>query len=74
MLFSKQGVSYDQILAEADESGAALFVISHPGWTDLEEYMMGSVAGHVRIGAACSVLLAGPASERKNPYQSLSSR
>lgn len=53
----KEGVPYDQILAEADEIGADLIVISHLGTTDMEKYMMGSVARHVLIGAKCSVLL-----------------
>jgi nucleotide-binding universal stress UspA family protein len=53
----KEGVAYDQILKEANEIKADLIVISHLGTSDLEKYMIGSVARHVLTGAKCSVLL-----------------
>lgn len=53
----KEGVPYDQILAEAKERKANLIVISYLGATGLEKYQIGSVARHVMTGAKCSVLL-----------------
>jgi len=53
----KEGVPYDQILAEAKERKADLIVISYLGTTGLEKYQIGSVARHVMTGAKCSVLL-----------------
>lgn len=53
----REGVPYDEILKEADEMMADLIVISHLGTSDLEKYMIGSVARHVLTGAKCSVLL-----------------
>lgn len=57
MIDIKEGVPYDQILAEAKERKADLIVISYLGATGLEKYQIGSVARHVITAAKCSVLL-----------------
>jgi nucleotide-binding universal stress UspA family protein len=51
------GVPHEVILKEAADKGIDLIVITPHGATNLSEYLMGSVARHVLLGAKCQVLV-----------------
>jgi universal stress protein A len=53
----RRGVSYEEILKEAEEKGVDLIVIASLGRTGLAKYLIGSVARNVLKRAKCPVLL-----------------
>jgi nucleotide-binding universal stress UspA family protein len=53
----RQGVAYEEILAEGKEKKIDLIVIASLGRTGIAKYLIGSVARNVLRGSKCPVLL-----------------
>lgn len=64
-LIIKTGSPYQEIVRKAEENEYELIFIGHRGMSDIEEFLLGSVAAQVVRHAPCDVLVHRPRMDRK---------